>query len=64
MKGAVDTMSSQAPEPSSEADADRLGHEEKEPQTDPDSPLDPPEDPEQVDPEDPLDPPGGLDTPT
>jgi hypothetical protein len=60
-------MTSQSPEPSSEADAGRLdqaAQDAPEPKTDPDNPLDPPEDPEHVDPEHPLDPPGGWDAPT
>lgn len=57
-------MTSQSPESSSEVDAERRGQEETQSQTDPDSPLDPPEDTEHVDPDHPLDPPGGWDTPT
>jgi hypothetical protein len=64
MKGAVHTMTSQTPEPSSEADTQRRADETNQPQTDPDHPLDPPEDPEHVDADHPLDPPGGWDTPT
>jgi hypothetical protein len=56
-------MSIHESEPLIDPDDSSSKPDNPEPEVDPDSPLDPPEDTEQVDPDRPLDPPGGPDVP-
>jgi hypothetical protein len=54
-------MSIHESEPLIDPDDSSSKPDKPEPEVDPDSPLDPPEETEQVDPDRPLDPPGGPD---